>query len=190
MGRYTGTSISLSGKTKYNLIHLSGNVASDEYSVPPEVQNLKILIMNMIIIPCIAKNWKVLQENICFLDKINKKIELYSILYPSDYLSLYKDIIIAFELITVQHMEIVDLENKLSKLYGDVDNVSTLVFKTSMIRLKPEYEIYNLIYGRPCSGLLYDKNIICDILGLFDLEDITFDAIKQYIIKKYGVIKI
>ena len=48
-----------------------------------------------------------------------------------------------------------------------------------MIRLKAEYEIYNLIYGKPDKNELYDTNKLKIIKNLLQIENITFDNIKK-----------
>ena len=50
-----------------------------------------------------------------------------------------------------------------------------------MIRLKAEYEIYNLIYGRPNKNELYDSSKLKIIKKLLQIENITFDDIKKKI---------
>ena len=59
-----------------------------------------------------------------------------------------------------------NLEKKF--IYTDKNNASTVIFKTNLIRLKPEYEIYNLILGKPNSVKEYNREILNDILKLLD----------------------
>ena len=58
-----------------------------------------------------------------------------------------------------------------------------------MIKLKPEYEIYNLIFGRPekIKNQMYDELIINDISNLLFINDINFNKIKNYINNKYNI---
>jgi hypothetical protein len=174
----------LSGKTTTNFtkLHSQHNNSCD---IPVEVQQLKILIMNAIILPFMSKNWIKLEENLWLLDKINVKINLYSVLYTSDYLSLYKDVLTAVETAIFQHMEIENLEKQ---LYGSCGtDASTIIFKTPFMRLKAEYELYNLILGKPnaLNNETYNDNIINDIIKLINLNEISFNKIKNFIIKKY-----
>jgi len=177
--------LSMTGKNTTSFISLKGyNSLSNE--IPLEIKNIKIMIMSLIIIPFLAKQWKKLEENICFIDNLTKKINLYLSIYPNnEYLLLYKDLLIAFETAVLQHIEITNLEKCFKN--EEEKSVSTIVFKTSIIRLRPEYEIYNLILGKP--GLIYGEKyniyILDDILKLLELNDITFEYIKKYITNKY-----
>ena len=56
-----------------------------------------------------------------------------------------------------------------------------------MIRLLPEYEIYNSVLGRPKSELnqKYNEEIIEDIKKMMTSETITFNKIKEFIKNKY-----
>ena len=175
--------LSMTGKNITQLLTLKGyNSLSNE--MPLEIKNIKITIMNLIIIPFLAKQWKKLEENICFIDNLTKKINLYLSLYDSnEYLLLYKDLLIAFEIAVLQHIEITNLEKYFKN--EDEKTVSTIVFKTTLIRLRPEYEIYNLIVGKPIYGEKYNIHILNDILKLLDLNDINFENIKKYLTNKY-----
>jgi len=181
-GKNTNTKMTLKGFIR-NECSINNNVID----VPLEIQNLKILIMNLIILPFIAKQWKKLEENICFLDILNKKIDQYLLIYVNnDYLILYKHLLLAFETVVNQHTEIKNLEKYFR---SDKKSISTMIFKTTLVKLKAEYELYNLIVGKPLfnCGESYDEKIIFDILKLLELHTINFDYIKNYIIKKYNL---
>lgn len=80
-------------------------------------------------------------------------------------------------------MENTNLEEK---LYCNNSNMSTMSFKTVMLRIKPEYEIYNLIFGKPnfkCEE--YNTDILNDILTLLHTYNVTFIQIKTIISNKY-----
>jgi hypothetical protein len=65
----------------------------------------------------------------------------------------------------------------------DPNEIMTMVFKTSMIKLLPEYEIYDSIFGKPKRELneKYDEEIINTIQELLKEDDITYTKIKDYI---------
>jgi hypothetical protein len=65
--------------------------------------------------------------------------------------------------------------------------MSTLVFRTTMIRLKPELELYNLVFGRPNFkvGENYKTEIVNDIIILLKMDNVTFEQIKNFILNKY-----
>jgi hypothetical protein len=54
-----------------------------------------------------------------------------------------------------------------------------------MIKLLPEYEIYNSILGKPKRELnqIYDQQIIEQIKEMLTQDNITFYKIKEYILK-------
>jgi hypothetical protein len=56
-----------------------------------------------------------------------------------------------------------------------------------MVRLKPEYEIYDVILGKPDRKLneKYNEDIIKDIERLLSNDNINFNIIKEIINKKY-----
>ena len=66
------------------------------------------------------------------------------------------------------------------------NEVMSMVFKTSMIRLLPEFEIYDSILGKPSRELneKYDENIINHIRRLLGHDDITYHKIKEFIVSK------
>jgi hypothetical protein len=65
----------------------------------------------------------------------------------------------------------------------DSNEIMTMVFKTTMIKLLPEYEIYNSIFGKPKRELneKYDVDIIGKIKELLKEDDITYKKIKDYV---------
>jgi hypothetical protein len=70
----------------------------------------------------------------------------------------------------------------------DPNDVVTMVYKTTMIQLLPEYEIYNSILGKPKreKNQSYNQDIINDIKNLMmSLENINYNKIKEFIEKKY-----
>ena len=69
----------------------------------------------------------------------------------------------------------------------DKNNIINMVYKTTKIQILPEYEIYNLIIGKPTKKEPYNDNIINDIKSLITTENITYDKISKYIINKYNV---
>ena len=175
----------LSGKTTSNfttLISQRHNVGE----VPIEIQQLKIMIMNTFILPFMSKKWEILEENLWLVDKINIQIDLYSSLYTTDYLTLYKDVLTIFETSMFQHLEIFNLEKQ---LYGSGEEGGNIMMvKTPFIRLKAEYELYNLILGKPkiSNNESYNALIISDILSIIERNEISFNKIKEYILKKYN----
>jgi hypothetical protein len=180
------SSLSLTGKNSYNITNLSGKYSSNsENIIPSDIKRIKILILNNLILPLISKQWQTLHENLFCLDKARKKIDYYYETYKLDDLIIYKEIIKAFELIISQNQQLQDLEKK---IYGGSKDVSTLIYKTTMIRLKPEYEIYDVILGKPNRKFneIYNDFIIKDIERMLTIENINFNQIKEIITNKYN----
>jgi hypothetical protein len=177
--------LSITGKQNNSLLTLKGNLLNESnINLPIEVKNLQIAIMNIIIIPYMTQQWLKLNENMLLVENLKNRIDFYLKVYKNnDYLLLYKELLSAFEIIITQNIEINNLEKKI--LYDDKNNISSLVFKTTLIKLKPEYEIYNLVVGKPESSNKYNKIIIDDIVKLLQLDNITFDTIKNHIVNKY-----
>lgn len=182
-------SFSITGKNTNTIMSLKGFTYNESTNQTPiEIKNIKIMIMNLIIVPFMSKQWKKLEENICFLDILTRKIDSYLAMYTdNEYLLLYKNLLVAFETSVNQHMEINNLE-KHFRSEGST-NAGTMVFKTTMIRFKAEYELYNLIVGKPQFkiGEKYKDPIISDIVKLLDLNTINFDYMKRYIQEKYNI---
>ena len=68
-------------------------------------------------------------------------------------------------------------------------NLSTMIYKTStLLKLKPEYEIYDLILGKPDKKLKqkYNDEIITCIEKLLCIDNINFNKIKNTVTQKFG----
>ena len=179
------TTVSLTGKNQHNLNNISGKSFSHK-DLPYEVNRSKIYIMNHIIFPLVSRQWKKLQENLYCLDNIKKKIDTFYHYYKNDDLFIYREIINALEVILSEHMQLEELEKS---VYGTSKDLSTMIYKTALIKLKPEYEIYDIIFGRPLRSKSeeYKHFIIEEIQKLLMVHDITFDKIRIYLTNKYNL---
>ena len=179
------TTVSLTGKNQHNLNNISGKSFSQK-DLPYEVNRSKIYIMNHIIFPLVSRQWKKLQENLYCLDNIKKKIDTFYHYYKNDDLFIYREIINALEVILSEHMQLEELEKS---VYGTSKDLSTMIYKTALIKLKPEYEIYDIIFGRPLRSKSeeYKHFIIEEIQKLLMVHDITFDKIRIYLTNKYNL---
>jgi hypothetical protein len=74
-------------------------------------------------------------------------------------------------------------------MYNGNKDVLTLMYKTTMIKLKPEYEIYDNILGKPERSLnqKYNEEIINVIQHLLNIDNINFNKIKEIISQKYSI---
>ena len=175
----------LSGKTLLHPANISGKSLCNTENIPNDVIRIKIYIMNHIIIPLVSKQWKTLQENLFCLDNIKKKLDTYYNCYKIEDMKIYKELINAFEAILLEHQQLEELEKTIYG--GDSKNLTTMIYRTAMIRLKPEYEIYDIIYGKPrrSENQEYNMFIVEYIEHLLKIEGITFNKIKEYTIAKY-----
>ena len=109
------------------------------------------------------------------INSLKQKIESFYLKYKMDDLLLYKDILEMVEIVINEHNQLFDLE----KEKYSTNNSSSLINKKKIIKLKAEYEIYNLTYGKPDKNEIYDNNKLENIKKLLQIENITFDIIKK-----------
>lgn len=167
---------SMSGKNNSYSNNMSGK---HNYSnEPQDVVQLKKNIINKIILPITSKKWKKIEENMFSFDKMNRQIDVYSKYYKKDDLVIYKDVLKALELLIIEHKQLNEFEKS---VYGSGNDISTMIYKTTMIRLKPEYEIYDAIFGKPDKNKneIYDLSTIEEIQECLKIEDVDFDQIKE-----------
>jgi hypothetical protein len=179
------TTNNLSGKSQIQLNNLLGKNNTNSLS---NVKNFKLLLLETIILPLVRKQWKTLEENLYCIDNMKKKIDYYYYYYKLEDFLIYKEIIGAFENIILEHKQLEDLEKK---IYGSSKDISTIIYKTTMIRLKPEYEIYNVLFGKPdrANNESYNDIIIKDIEHLLSFENVDFKTIQNIIMDKYPNVK-
>lgn len=152
------------------------------------IKQLKIIILKQLLIPLITKQWKQVNENICLVDRLKHKIIYYQQLYPflgQEDLILYQEIIQAFEIMVLEHNQLKDLEKK---MWGNEnENITTLLYKTSAIRLKPEYEIYHVIFGQPLrkNNEIHNEEIIQEIIYLLNHSTFDFHEIRNHLIQTF-----
>ncbi len=184
-------SLSLSGRAKSITLGGKGyDYKIPAVVVPIDVKEIELLIMNTIILPLVSSQWKTLQENLFLVDLLKGRLDYYYSLYKLPELLVYKDILIIFNNVLNEHMHLINMEKK---MYGSCkNNLINVVYKTSMIRLKPEYSLYNLIVGPPMFSKkqTYNEFIINDILHLLTLNNITFQIIKDFIVQKYQIVSV
>jgi hypothetical protein len=150
--------------------------------IPLEIKNLKIQIITNIILPLISKQWEQLYENMFFLENMKLKLDRYYQLYKMEDLLLYKDIVRAFENVFNEHTQLTDLEKKIYS--SKADEFTSIIYKTTTIRLKPEYELYDAIFGKPKrdKNQMYNEEAIHLIKFLLNQENITFKKIKEQVL--------
>lgn len=177
-------SLSLSGKAG-SIHHLSGKSAAVVLSIPSEIKKLKIRILNLFWLPLLSKKWHTIQKNLFLLDGLKKKIESYYRSYQLEDLLLYKDVLGLFEFFVEQQVQLESMEKQ---LYQNPKNqIISMVYRTTMIKLKPEYELYDHILGKPLREKQesYREEVIEEIQRTMMLEDVSYQKIHDHILKMF-----
>lgn len=178
---YDMNSSSLSGKQCWNEHNLQGKSNYNfKKDVPNEIKNFKIKIQNDFLIPFYKKNWKKLHENLLFLPNWKRKLNKYKHLSHIFDLSFYIDLLHLLEIIVEKEQM---LEQNIGKHRISIEEKEfAMMVRLAPIRLLPEYEIYNSIFGKPDreNKETYDLNKIKTIQILLARENIDFEQIKKY----------
>lgn len=179
-------SFSLSGKNVPNQHTLSGKNTSQSLCIPVEIKKLKLRIMNTFILPLLSKQWKKIQDNLFLLDQIQEKLSFYYESYKIEDIKMYQDILSVFEILVQQQIQLEDMETKLYGKNGS-EPIIHMIYRTTMIKLKPEYELYDNILGKPKreENQTYREDIIQDIQKWMTMENTNYERIQKNILEKY-----
>ena len=182
-------SFSLTGKP--SVYHnLTGKNKDRLLSIPVEVKKIKISILNTYLLPFLSKKWSKINENLFLLDQWKEKIDFYYKCFKIEELLVYKDILYILDVFMQPYTQLEDMEKKLygtSSSAGSKEQIISMVYRTTMIKLKPEYELYDAILGKENrdANKNYKEDIIKDIQKQMILENTDFQKIKEYITNKY-----
>ena len=176
--------VSLSGKNLINENNLKGKSNYNIQNVPFEIKKLKIDIMNKYIIPLFSKQWKTLYENLFFIYKYKIKLDKFYNLYKLEELKVYKDMLRLFEIMVEEHKILDDTEKRLYNTTTSKEQFVSMIYKTTQIKLLPEYEVYDSIFGKPKreKGQSYNFELIKKIKDLLSKDNITYSVIKDTIL--------
>ena len=176
--------VSQSSSLQSTLATIGSNAHATEN---PNISKLKALIMTLYIIPMIGKNWQVVTQNLPFLDGIYSQIDNLTRVYSDTSLVLYTNILKILEQMVQLNVRLINLEKHEADEYGEYRQVSHLSYDTVLMRLRPEYELYNLIIGRPdfSKKETYRTEVIADIVILLNNQYTSYDSIKTTILSKY-----
>lgn len=177
--------INLTGKNERNEINLSGkndNKPSPNY----KINNLKKYILTNYIIPLYSEQWQIINKNKLLIDETIKQANVYYKLYKLDDLSIFLELLKILKILIDKNDTLNDLNLKdKSKIVYDKNSIISMVYKTTKIRILPEYEMYNSMLGKPNKQTHYNEEIISDIKMLMTRPNITYDAINEYVHNKY-----
>jgi hypothetical protein len=180
-------SLSLSGKcSASSSLNLCGTNSNSMLTIPRQIKLLQIRIMNDFMIPLHTKQWTTLYNNLHFVGKYYHKINYFYGLYKSDDLQIYVELLNLLEKFVDNH-KILELDEKTHLVKSIHTEMLKSVFKTSAIKLLPEYEIYNSVFGRPDVGSneKYNPDVIGTIKSLFERNNINYDTIKSHLEDKF-----
>ena len=80
-----------------------------------------------------------------------------------------------------------DINNSDNILFNFQLAIGTIKFKVPNIRLKPEYELYKLIIGKPKKFKDYDKQVLQFIVKQLNNEYAEFDSINESVKKEFNL---
>jgi hypothetical protein len=179
---------SLNGsKSMVNMSCLSGGTfKSHERN---DINKIRYKVLNELVIPFLNKKWDKMTENMMATSKIKKQLTVYQELYKSDEVVLLKSLFDSFEVVLQEHEKLTKYEKAENTMLGGDKKIAQLVYEIPALKIKPEYEIYNYILGKPNQKRqeTYNIHIIDDINKLLELDDIEFNAIVMFIKKKYRI---
>jgi hypothetical protein len=86
-----------------------------------------------------------------------------------------------FEIMIEEHKILDDTERRLYNTTTSKEQFVSMIYKTTKIKLLPEYEVYDSIFGKPKreKGESYKSEIIEKIRVLLTKDDITYSRIKD-----------
>ena len=181
--------LSLTGEQYLNEHTLLGRSVYYNKNNVQEIKKIKTKIMNQYLIPLFKKQWSKIYENLVFLEPIKRKLAKYKNLYNTDDLQLYNNLIQLLELVAEKNklMEEKERNDISSSNNNRKEQLISMVFKMTPIRLLPEYELYNTILGKPKRELkqTYDMEKINTIKRLLLIEDMDFDKMKSILEEVY-----
>jgi hypothetical protein len=175
--------INLTGKNERNEINLTGKI-DNRTSPNYKINKLKKYILTNYIIPLYSEQWQIINNNKLLIDETINQINIYYKLYKLDDLALFLELLKVFKILIDKNDMLNDLKDK-SKREFDKNSIISMVYKTTKIRILPEYELYNSILGKPNKKTPYNDAIINDIKTLMTRPNITYDAINEYVHNKY-----
>ena len=171
----------LTGINNTNELNLTGK-NEQLLNIPSKIKMLKKHILKNFIIPLYSEQWDILNKNKFLIDENIKQLKNYYKIYKLDDLLSFLELLNILKIVIDKNEILNDLENKHVK--REKNNIINMVYKTTKIRLMPEYEIYNYIIGKPDRKLneKYDEKIINDIKHLMTQQGITYDTIEEKIL--------
>jgi len=179
------TTHSLTGKNYLNINNLKGFYVNETNNIPVKIKKLKERILEDYLLPLFTKKWNTLNENVFFIETLQKNISYYYNIYKIDELNTYHELLKVIKILIDNYQTLENYESQ-TKTKFNPNQVTSFIFKTAKIQLLPEYEIYDNIIGKPKKELKekYDIDMICLIKKLMEQENITYNKIKEHVKKE------
>lgn len=175
------TSHSLTGKEHGNRMNLKGFAFVHCTPVSTKIKIIKDRIIEDYLVPLFTNQWSTLYENSFFIENILKKVNHFYQKHKLEELTAYYELLRVIKKLVENYQTLETYEKQLFSSRLHANEVSSLIFKTTKVRLLPEYEIYDSILGKPKKELQekYDDNAIAIIKTLLEKDDCTYEKIKS-----------
>ena len=166
--------LTLSGSNEIHPLNLSGkpfsmgNITNNSHDI--QFERWKNKMMNRLVIPILQKNWSEIYDNIFILSIFKKELEHYK---KHNDIEFYRNILTFVERVYNEHEELEHLEKM---VYNDGGEGTRMLYKTTMIRIAAEYEIYHSIFGKPDSQE-YNEDLLGRIRSYMTIDNITYKDI-------------
>ena len=183
---------SLTGRNEMNFNNLKGKIHFEKQPISMKIKKIKDRVVEDYLMPLFTNQTHTLFENVYFIDNIQKKIHYFYEIYKLDDLIVYIELLKVIKML-IENYQIIDnyetQTNNVGNSKINKNDVVSLIFKTTKIRLLPEYEIYDSILGKPKKEFnqTYNNNIISAIKKLVEKENASYKTIKEYIETNYDV---
>jgi hypothetical protein len=176
----------LNGYTIFNPLSLTGKSLCSKQSPSFIIHSIKTKVISQFLVPLFSNQWSILMHNALLIDKYLVQLNELFKKYKLDELSVYVELLKVIKIVCHEHSLLLDAENNFDYT-KDPSNIVSMIYKTTSIRLLPEYEIYNSLYGRPSKEKkeVYNPDIINEIKHLLKKNHITYMKIKDYLFDKY-----
>lgn len=170
--------ISLSG-INYSAIGSGARTTFDKYS--DEYMKIKVFIQENFMTPLIRKDMDIIKLNSFNFDYLLKKLNNYALMFKDTgiFINLIESIKAA--------IEITDENEKLYQIVYGNSKDTTLLFRTTAVEFKPEYQIFIQLYGEPSSFEEFDNDKLSEIRNIL----ITYPALTYGELKtKLGIVEV
>ena len=149
------------------VLGLNGNTSSELnlFGVKTEskdgrYEEMKQKMIDKLLLPIIQKKWEIVLEN-------------HILIYGKLCLFFEKDEFYSY------FLKIIDLTINDYKIKSNMKTQHEMFFILPPIQLKPEYEIYKLLYGIPPKNSSYDNLKLNVLKSLLKKDNMTFEKIKK-----------